>query len=293
MKKLAIALMLLVSAVEMKLQAFDFDSNVDLGVGYRKDKFHYDTRYIPPQTAFNYQRSWHDINAVTLWGKAEFTTCDHWYAKVEGDYGWTQHGSEHFKSQNNVSGSIIAAAYDRSGKDGNLYDAEIALGYEFSFCCHQWYITPVVGWRWNGIDIKNSDARALGSTFADSGSHNRVRLNGVLVGFKAGWNVDCGWDAYLGYEWSPLRYKNHFTVGSGDPATLFGDHYSSSKSMSGNYFFLGSSYQIFDGWKLGGQLDWRWNWSKTATENYLGVNYQNRHVMWYSFGGEIFVGYAF
>jgi hypothetical protein len=288
MKKFAIALMFMISLVEIKLQAFDFTTNVELGVGYRRDKFRIESI---PTADISIQRSWHDINAWTLYSEVEILTCNCWYFKAQGDYGWTDHGNEHYISIFDTP--IVETLYDRSGRNGDLYDFEFAFGYEFSFCCHEWYFTPLIGWRWSGLNLKNGDLRTGDIINPNSGIDHHVRVNGFLVGFEAGWNFDCNWETYLGYEFSPLEYKNHFTEIN---TNAFDASYSQkSHNMTGNYLYLGTNYLLpWCGWYVGGQLDWRWNWAKHGNEtNNLGASYQTSHCNWQSFGGELFVGYQF
>lgn len=133
---------------------------------------------------------------------------------------------------------------------GYAYDLSAGIGYEWSFCCDQFKIAPLVGWSYNVQDIKakrfrfgnasssfsssssesfvveeissSSDIESSSSTFVESSSsssssqsshirsNSRVRWNGPWVGVDMVYNVDCDWTLFGGFEWHWARVQSKF-----------------------------------------------------------------------------------
>ena len=281
MRKFLSILMLVTALVGQKAQALDllngFESTGEVGFEYRRDNLKL-TSNAP--TSF-VSRHWNDLNVYLFTAKIEALSCNHIYLRAAGDVG-TVDGRQHFYRNN--AGTITTS--DAGSKSNLVYDFDVALGYEFSFCCHEYFVIPLVGYAQHGLDLKNREITLIPGSHT---SHN-LRWDGFLVGFKAGWDYDCTWKIYGGYEYQPLSYRDNFSEFTGVTAS----YRQRSHHANGNYVYLGVNYVLCDNMYIGARFDYRYFTSGNGNENDLtaGISY-NAKATWQSYGGALLVGYQF
>ena len=299
MKKLLFLLLLPILAVEMKLQSFDGfeDINVELRTGYCNDTFRNSSLAtstingirVPVPASLDVSRKFNNINIWTLGAQVEATTCNHIYFRVEGDYGWVNNGNEHF-NVTTINPTTPVLDLSGSGRNGNSWDIEAVIGYEFSFCCREYYFTPLIGYKYTELNLRNNNFTGV----PDSYTRNRARWSGPVFGFTAGWNYDCNWELYLGYEYQPLDFNNHYREFI--PSSVIVSDYSSQQGArgNGNDVYLGVNYIFCSGFYTGLRFDYNYYCSNHGTERVIDFGGQPiRNIVWQSVCGKIVVGYAF
>ena len=228
------------------------DSSLEVGVGYRQDKLEWKTDANFDSSSYGSYASgfpfglksevkWHDLQIWQIEAKGKYVTCDNIYLRANGDYGWITHGKNtdsdfvDFNDSSYYGSSSFEFEHSKSKAKGHVYDAKIAVGYQFKMCDDSFAIAPLVGYSWHGqhikdhhlrdnfyfdydeegIDIVDVDvirARSLSSSdyypsfsrygysdsYGSSGkhhSHYHTRWNGPFVGFDFDYRFGCGCEA--------------------------------------------------------------------------------------------------
>lgn len=238
------------------------DSSLELGVGYRRDKLewrtsaHIDSSYSGDSYSnsdianllplgVSSRLKWRDLNIWQIEARGTYITCDNIYLRGNADYGWITHGKNtdsDFLTFSNNDESRFEFAHSRSKVKGHVYDAELAVGYQFKLCDDNFSIAPLIGYSWNGQHLRDNHLRqsfytiledepaparakadssyyyyyTYGSCSSDSYSsssgrrHSKyhARWNGPFLGFDFDYRFGCGceWDVFGTYEFHWARY---------------------------------------------------------------------------------------
>lgn len=269
MRKFAVTLMasLLSCSAAFAFWPEATDSSLEVGVGYRQDKLEWKTSSdLGSSGSSSYDSygsglpinlqsklKWKDLQIWQIEAKGKYITCDNIYLRFNADYGWITHGkntdSDYVSFDGRFddsygSGSGFEFAKSKSKATGHVYDARIAVGYQFKMCDDSFAIAPLVGYSWHGQHIKDKHlkqnfyfdenlvdvdvigARAYSSYpyFSDyyssdysnsySGgdhSHYNARWNGPFVGFDFDYRFGCGceadWELFGTYEFHWAKYN--------------------------------------------------------------------------------------
>lgn len=234
------------------------DSSLEIGVGYRNDSIKWKREFCNANPydcdCSNNSRSkdscksdWKNLNIWLIEARGSYVTCDCIYLRGSADYGWITSGK--FKNDDNSGFSYFGGGYDNffsSDRDrkhirGNVYDAKIAVGYQFKWCDEALSVAPLIGYSWQGHELRNgkhddgsyssydySDSYSYNCdcdcddacTYSDyssgsSSGHNKHRMtdrwNGFFIGFDLGYRFCCDWNFFLDYEyhWANFHAKEH------------------------------------------------------------------------------------
>jgi hypothetical protein len=265
--------------------------SLELNVGYRTNSFKVTS--IPSadpgmglSSGETVQRKWNNFDAWYFGGEYEFVTCNNIYGKVEGDYGWIHDAHEHIIT---TIPSVSVVDLVGQGSKGQVYDIEIALGYMFSFRCDEFYVIPLIGASQNAFLLNNE------IHLSDISSKYKVRWSSILIGFKAGWYMDYNWSLYCGYEYHPsAHFTNSFTeknvVVDGIDTLRQSSHrgYGHDVYVGVNYIFCNNLY-------VGGKFDYKYYNSSSGHESEatLDGRYPYKNAQWYTYGGQLVLGYMF
>ena len=203
------------------------DSSLEVGVGYRQDELEWKTSnhcdYY--QSHCNDKNSallprglrshlkWKDLDIWQIEARGKYVTCDCLYLRANGDYGWITHGKNTDRDRLSFSDygcsddSSFEFGHSRSKARGHVYDAEIAVGYQFKLCDDSFSIAPLVGYSWHGQHIEDrhlrqhfyfTDSDSSDDCYSSSKRHSRyhTRWNGPFVGFDFDYRFGCccEWD---------------------------------------------------------------------------------------------------
>lgn len=284
------------------------DSDFELGVGYRKDKLswthHANILVDDNPVGLTSKVQWRDLNIWQIDAKFKYLTCDNIYLRARADYGWITHGKvkrdlyaevgetidatgsgysgysgSGFNSFGSNSDGVELASFHHKARRGHVYDADLALGYQFKMCDDGLALTPVVGYAWDGQHLElghnnssSSDSYsysygysyspatvATGSDYSGNNLNSRfhTRWNGPFIGVDLDYKWGCEWDFFATYEFHWARYhsKARFFNFRGDLTDHF---YQRSKSAYGHVASVGVKYDFCECWTLALIGEWRY-----------------------------------
>jgi hypothetical protein len=146
------------------------DSSLEIGVGYRQDRLEWKTSSNFGSSSYGHyglplklrsHLKWRDLQIWQIEGRGKYVTCDNIYLRANGDYGWITHGKNtdsDFVTLNDYSynnNSELEFAHSKSKARGHVYDAKLAVGYQFKMCDDSFAIAPLVGYSWHGQHIED------------------------------------------------------------------------------------------------------------------------------------------
>lgn len=178
------------------------DSSVEIGVGYRNDSLSWKTRsdrggssYGSGSSSGSYDSyglydtygdsnggivghrsklDWKNLNIWEIEARGRYVTCDSIYLRGAIDYGWITSGKNTDKDDfvfggGYNSGNSFQFAKSKSHVKGHVYDAKIAVGYEFKLCDESLAVAPVIGYSWHGQHLSDSHLRQSNYGLLDDG----------------------------------------------------------------------------------------------------------------------------
>lgn len=254
------------------------ESSVEIGVGYRKDKFDWTTKAestvivdgVTTGVETKSKLKWKDLQIWQIEGRFKYVTCDNLYFRGYADYGWITHGKVTDKDFLNLS---VGSVSDFSGEGveifssradsnkGHVYDASIGLGYQFRMCDDSLALAPVFGYSWEGqhLELKNGHLSVPFSTsFEGLHSHYNARWNGWWLGIDLDYQFACDWSLFASYEyhWAEYHASGHWNLRE----DILGNFHHHAKRAYGNVFNIGVKWDFCECWTLGvtGKFQW-WN----------------------------------
>lgn len=262
------------------------DSSLEIGVGYRQDKLEWKTRSNVDYGDYDYcefplrvgsHLKWRDLQIWQIEAKGKYVTCDNIYLRANGDYGWITHGKNTDSDRVSFGDDSDSFSNDFSNRSrakarGHVYDAKIAVGYQFKMCDDSFAVAPLVGYSWHGQHINDRHNRDDSSSysFADySYGNNRnhaeyhARWNGPFIGFDFDYRFGCGceadWELFGAYEfhWATYHAKADFR-GRND---LFDGFHHRAKNAYGHVFDIGIKWDFCECWTLALKGEFQWWWA--------------------------------
>jgi hypothetical protein len=155
------------------------DSSLEVGVGYRQDSLKWKTEadrhgsYYGGSNSYgsgsSYENSssaaagfrskvdWKSLNIWQIEATGKYLTCDNVYFRAYGDYGWITSGKNSDKDYVGFGNgsNFTEISHTKANTSGHVYDANIAVGYQFQLCDNSFSFTPLVGYGWNGQHLKD------------------------------------------------------------------------------------------------------------------------------------------
>lgn len=301
------------------------DSSLEIGVGYRQDRLewktssHFDSSsYSSSSDSYEYglplrlqsRLKWKDLQIWQIEAKGKYVTCDNIYLRANGDYGWITHGkntdSDFVRFNPNDSydiannGSSFEFARSKSKARGNVYDARVAIGYQFKMCDDSFAVAPLVGYSWHGqhirdrhlkqnfyldnetiVDLDVARARESGSSYYPSfseysssssdsygsygGKHSKyhTRWNGPFIGFDFDYRFGCGCEA----DWELFgTYEFHWAEFHAKARwnlrqDLFDGFHHRAKNAYGHIFDIGIKWDFCECWTVALKGEFQWFWA--------------------------------
>jgi hypothetical protein len=210
------------------------DSSVEIGVGYRNDSLKWKTKsdiggssygsgsgsyygggsydYDESQGFLPGVRStldWKNLNIWEIEARGRYVTCDCIYLRGSIDYGWITSGKntdkDHFNFGSDYgSGSNFQFAKSHSNVSGHVYDAKIAVGYQFKLCDDTFAITPLIGYSWHGQHFSDSHLKQNFYGFDDG-----LLANGLESARSYSYYDDYYYDGYSSGSYSDYSYSSY------------------------------------------------------------------------------------
>lgn len=350
MRKFAVTLMtsLLSCSAAFAFWPEATDSSLEIGVGYRQDRLEWKLldrcggdysdysgySYSDNNSGGREQRfKWHNLSIWQIEARGKYVTCDNVYLRANGDYGWITSGKHKIDFGNE---SLYGAGYDygfgrhRSAK-GHVYDARIAVGYQFKLCDDSFAIAPLVGYSWHGQHVQDkrkhdysSDSEYYSSYSYDSYSYSydysgssygrdhhsfHTRWNGPFVGFDFDYRFGCGceanWELFGTYEFHWATYNAKFKregFGFYDCDGFKGHQH--AKNAWGSIFDIGVRWDFCECWTVALKGEFQWFWADKghirsridyANNNCIECHSKRptRHIKWDSAAVMVDLGMVF
>jgi len=298
------------------------ESSLEVGVGYRQDKLEWRTSssldssssssyedYSPElHSKLQSKVKWHDLQIWQIEAKGKYITCDNIYLRGNADYGWITNGknsdsdSQHlsFSNLNHASGSeSVELSNSKSRARGHVYDARVAVGYQFKMCDDSFAVAPLVGYSWHGMYLKHHHAHkhshsyddtsvesyvledSYDSSYASSESYDssyassnvkgrnksHTRWNGPFIGFDFDYRFGCGceadWELFGTYEfhWAQFHGKGH----SNNPLESNKGFHNKADNGYGQIVDVGVKWDFCDSWTVALKGEFQWFWAPRGT----------------------------
>ena len=154
------------------------ESSLEIGVGYRHDDYKFKTEASTTDflDIFGFGSGFgveledeFKIKDIKIWeilAKWKYVTCDNLYFRGRIDYGWICRAKHTDEFSAVINGGTCDTTFTtgtgtfqdniplfdvcRKVKKGHVYDAVLALGYQFKMCDDSFAISPVIGYSWHG-----------------------------------------------------------------------------------------------------------------------------------------------
>lgn len=280
------------------------DSSLEIGVGYRRDKIEWGTRadlrgsgcnsygsdsYYSSPFGVRSDLEWKNLHIWQIEAKGEYVTCDNIYLRASGDYGWIHSGKNRdsdFFTFTDCSDQEFSRTHAKTR--GHVYDADIAVGYQFKLCDDSFSLTPLIGYSWKGQHLRDShlrfdscygefdsppEARSHSCDYCSSYSYSdscgcdyssygclnsryHTRWNGPFVGFDLNYRFMCNWAFFLDYEyhWAQYHAKANWNLRRDLPD---GFHHRSKRAY-GNVLDFGVKWDFCDCWYVALKGGFQW-----------------------------------
>lgn len=287
------------------------DSTLEIGVGYRQDSLKWKTRNNcgcsctcdeeSPVFAADFplrsssELEWKNLNIWLIEARGHYVTCDNVYLRANGDYGWITSGHNHDRDFRGFENDDYdyEFSHSRSHTKGHVYDAKIAVGYQFKLCDDSFSISPLIGYSWHGQHLK--DDRLSFSSYDTCGCDDTVvytdyfetygsccydyyscggtnaryntRWNGPFLGFDFDYRFWCDWELFGTYEFHWARYhaKAHWNFRS----DLFDGFRQHAKNAYGHVFDIGFRWDFCDCWTASVKGEFQWWWADHGRDTAL------------------------
>ena len=252
------------------------DSSLEIGVGYRVDSLKWKTKSRFDDSSSSYYSDssegpfrlesdleWKNLNIWQIEGRGRYITCDNIYLRGSADYGWITSGKNTDKDKVgfNSYGSDFEFAHSHSKAKGHVYDVKVAVGYQFKLCDDSFAITPLIGYSWQGIHLKDRHLRQTFASFDDGSSSNYTRakeLNAKQGSYYSDYYYDYYSDYFSSYSDDYTFSPSYSSDYSSYSTSYGGDH--SRYNARWNGFFIGFDfdYSFCCEWDLFGSYEFHW-----------------------------------
>ncbi len=225
------------------------DISLDIGAGYRRDNFKFETVADRNNSSRNYYGydydfdsfsydygteysdkfypvytsvlDWNDLNIAFIEGRGKCVVLNSFYFRGGGDYGLICNGlniDDDYVHAYDSSPSRKLISKSTSNTNGFVYDIDIAAGYQFSF--FNFSVAPLIGYAWKGqnmhdTDLKQNEIRNYsGELYSFGSGSNGCSISGLSSKYNARWNGPfIGFDSevdFLCFGSCMLNYEFHW-----------------------------------------------------------------------------------
>ncbi len=257
------------------------DTVLGFGVGYRHDCLEFRSKIGFDDSSCSESFSNGDeikekdkFDGLNMWqisAGARATFCGGIYVRADADYAQIVSGRQRvsfkFEPGSVVDGNRRFSCDDElklhaKADRGYAYDLSAGIGYEFSFCCDQFVVAPVVGYSYNVQHIRSKDFR-LGSGSSGSSSSFSSSSSEIFV------------------ESSSSSSSSSFSDFSS--SSSFSDSYSCSNGVrntvnarwQGPWLGVDFLYNVDCDWNLYGSFQWHWASQHTNYKTRIDLDFDS------------------
>lgn len=278
------------------------DFSYSLGYTYREDQLNWN--FAGPNDIPNVlsELEWNDlrINQVTF--AASATTCNHFYFRGYADYGRIFHGknrdSDYAKSDRQDEFSRTLAEAGR----GEVFDLSAGIGYQWSWCCDRFRLSPLVGLSWQEQHLRmyhGVQVIPVKEKIDNLHSSYKTRWWGPWLGTDCIAQVSCNLTFFASFEyhWAPYQGKGHWNLRED-----FFNEFKHSSNGRGWVSQGGVNYHVCGNWSLTLLASYQ-DWSakngthtiRAMNEEFEVVKFKARlnDVNWHSFQTSLLLTYSY
>lgn len=255
------------------------EASIELGMGYRLDRLQWITEgqidvnpNIPDDRGMidvDSSLKWRNLHIWQIEGNCSYVTRRHYYFRVNGDYGWITSGINSDKDElKNVDETSLEFAFSKSRSRGNVYDARIAVGYQFKFFREVFAFSPIVGFSWHGQNLLDSHLKQrgkLGNEFSFKGIHSRYHTHwdGIFLGCDFDYSFKCfsriKSHIFGSYE---FHFANYHAKGDWVlRQDLIGPFHHHVNRAYGQVFDVGFKWDFCERWTISFKGEFQWWWA--------------------------------
>lgn len=224
--------------------------DIDLGGGFRKDKFEWSIAGIDNIPNVLSELQWKDLRIAQIGGYASYVSCRNYAVRIDAQYGRIYHGN------------IVDTDYASSGREdlfslsrnnaskGHVYDLSGAVGYRVTSTCARFVATPFIGYSQYAQYLHIYDGHQLFPTdfrFPGLNSTYTTRWYGPWFGIDFEARVERCAFLFGGFEWHMLAYRGH---GRWNLRPDIKPFYHKAYGM-GYLATLGGKWEIWNNWAIG------------------------------------------
>lgn len=306
MTQLTRALFTLLLLATSSVSAFDA-SVVEFGLGYvwRHDDFTWKTtnpQVVPLTTS---EHRYEDLQTNLIAAQMKLVSYDNMYIRLYADYGWVCSGQGETQLK---TGDVLTLGTKNIANKGEVWDIDIAFGYQLSFCYDTFNIIPLIGYSstQQRLHLTNFTRLVNGGVpdeppvdVDDYDEHFRSKWNGFWVG------VDFEYDFFYcmrllgGFEYHRACLDGCFTQDNSATLSIPNPSKAAIEACAQGYICdLGLSFDICGNWKftlLGEYQYWKAD-DGSFVQRFEGVSaesLQNFSIKWVSWSVSAIAGYSF
>lgn len=273
--------------------------SVEIGGGYRRDRLSWTQEIVPGFIDTESRNSWRDIQSYQVVGTARWTTPDHIYFRVTGDYGKISHGNfrERLDVGDDPSFPIII---DHADSDhGEVFDVSGGIGYNYMFAGNRVSIAPIIGFSHHQQHLIMDDffrsLDLIGTRGPLPGVHSKfhTKWSSPWIGADFTFKMTCSLWLYGSgeFHWD-VRYK-----AKGDFEQRLIHDFNQGGWGRGYVAMLGLAYRPCDTWSVNISANWQYFRVRDAhqDEDLFGfpIHTEVEHVRWHSWSAMATLQYYF
>lgn len=279
----------------------EWDAELDLSVGYRRDEFSTKIKTLDhccDTSLFHDKIKVKDLDIYEIGLKGRVGYCD-WFVRGFAYWGWIHDGRYKDNAIAFLDGTESCIDAD---VDGHTEDYSIGLGYLFGFC-DNFYVGPVVGWSYNRlkprIDHADFDHSNVSCSVFD-GLEYTAKWHGPWLGIDFIYEY-CDFIFDFGYEYHWAHWDGRWSLDGSDITNLAFSDRQKAKHAHGNLLYADFRWGFCEGWVVGLGFMFKDFRNKkghvhpVCSENFSAFRSDNNKakVKWHSASVTLDLGYSF
>lgn len=227
--------------------------NMDIGGGFRKDKFEWSIAGEGDFPNVLSELQWKDLRIAQIGGRASYVSCRNYVLYVAAEYGRIYHGhvvdADFFDDDKT---NLFSLARMNAGK-GHVYDLSTAAGYRITSTCGRFVGVVLAGYSQHAQYLHLFDGRQIfefapcDQRILGLNSTYTTKWYGPWIGVDFEARVERCAFLFGGFEWHMLAYRGHGNWNLRPDIGRF-DH----KAYGQGYVArLGGKWEIWNNWSLG------------------------------------------
>lgn len=232
--------------------------NFEVSGGYQLGDYKWAIAGIDDNPYEAWRQKFNNVKMYRLSANMNYTTCNNYYIRVNGNYGKILQGSGrvtgYAENDSDDSDSLTQISKIRGEADkGFVYDLEACVGYQFTSNGRRFLGTPVIGWGLSYQHFKMDRGHQELEDASPSRGHRSVykpRWWGPFVGFD--WILSVDVPCFLIFGKADYFFCNQYRDrGSWNLGHLYSVDFRDRSKGTGMVFNLGCNYKICNGLFVG------------------------------------------